>query len=321
MILAGDIGGTKTHLAVFDEGDLRKKIFEKKYSSKEYPDLLSIVVDFLSSFDGKVEKGCFGVAGPVHDGKCKTTNLPWELDAKEIGKGASLKASLINDLEANAYGISILNEEELFVLHEGKKISGNRALIAPGTGLGEAGMFWDGKKHTPFASEGGHTDFAPRDEIEMELLRYLIEKFGHVSYERIISGPGIYELYRFLVDMRLEEEDSDVRLAFMEKDPPRVITELALEGRDILCERAVDWFISIFGAEAGNVALKFLAVGGFYLGGGIVPDLVELIKEGDFMRSFADKGRFATLVNDIPVTVILNEETPLLGAAYFAANH
>lgn len=320
-ILAGDIGGTKTHLAIFDENDLRKKIFEKKYASADHAGFLSIVQDFLSSFpsqEGVVKKACFGVAGPVQKGKCKATNLPWIIDAGEIAKASSLSTVvLLNDLEANAYGISLLKEDEFFVLNEGIKKEGNCALIAAGTGLGEAGMFWDGVQHIPFACEGGHADFAPRDELEMELLRYLIEKYGHVSYEQVVSGPGIYQLYRFLVDMHLEEEDPEVRAAFSSSDPPKVITQLAVEGKDMLAERAVDWFISLYGAEAGNLALKFLAVGGVYIGGGLAPRLVSLLQRGDFIRSFVDKGRFAKLLSEIPIRIILNNETPLLGAAFY----
>ncbi len=322
-ILAGDIGGTKTHLAVFDDSDLRKKIFEKKYASASHADFLSIVRDFLSSFpskEGTLKKACFGVAGPVQGGKCKTTNLPWIIDAGEVEKATSLSSVvLLNDLEANAYGIPLLREEELFILHEGTKKIGNCALIAAGTGLGEAGMVWDGMRHIPFACEGGHADFAPRDELEMELLRYLIEQSGHVSYERVISGPGIYQLYRFLVDMHLEEEDPEVRNAFSISDPPKVITQLALEQKDRLAERAVDWFISLYGAEAGNLALKFLAFGGVYLGGGLAPRLASLLRNGDFMSSFINKGRFAGLLNEIPVRIILNNETALLGAAAYVA--
>ena len=202
-------------------------------------------------------------------------------------------------------------------MHAGQKKTGNCALISAGTGLGEAGMFWDGSQHIPFACEGGHTDFAPRDELEMELLRYLIEKYGHVSFERVISGPGIYELYRFLVDMHLEEEDPEVRRDFSLTDPPHVITNLALEGEDPLAVRAVDWFSSLYGAEAGNLALKFLARGGVYLGGGLAPRLAAILEKGDFMSSFVDKGRFAALLRDIPIRIILNDETALLGAAYY----
>lgn len=315
--LVGDIGGTKTHLAVIDELDLRKKIFEKTYASKEYADFLLIVQDFLSAYKDKLNMACFGVAGPVQEGRCKTTNLPWVIDAKETEKAVSLPVFLLNDLEANAYGIPVLKEDELFVLNPGKKKTGNRALIAAGTGLGEAGIFWDGEQHIPFACEGGHVDFGPRDELEMELLRYLIEQYGHVSYERVVSGPGIYDLYRFLVDMRLEEENPEVRNAFSLTSPPLVISKLALEESDPAAERTIEWFISLYGAEAGNLALKFLAVGGVYIGGGIAPHLIPLLKNGEFMRSFVKKGRFASLLNDIPIHVILNSETPLLGCAAY----
>ena len=319
-ILAGDIGGTKTHLALFEESDLRKKLFEKKYASRDHADFLSIVSDFLSSVE-MPKKACFGVAGPVMEGVCKTTNLPWIIDTKEIAKKFSIpQVELLNDLEANGYGISLLDKVEIAILNEGKKKPGNCAIVSAGTGLGEAGMFWDGKRHVPFACEGGHTDFAPRDELEMEFLRYLIEQFGHVSYERVVSGPGIHEMYRFLVDMRLEEEDPEVRNAFSLADPPLVITKLALEGKDVVSERAIDWFLSLYGAEAGNTALKFFAVGGVYLGGGLAPHLLPLLRTSDFMTSFVDKGRFSNLLREIPVSVILNPECALLGAANYISS-
>jgi glucokinase len=294
--LVGDIGGTKTHLAAMDEKDLRKKLYEKKYVSKEYPDLLSIIQDFLLTYSAEknaLKGACFGVAGPVQEGRCKATNLPWTIDAQEIAQALSLPSiGLINDLEAHAWGIPLLKEEEIFVLQKGIAKKGNKALLAAGTGLGEAGLFWNGEKHIPFATEGGHADFAPRDELEMELLRYLIEQHPHVSCERVVSGPGLYQLYRFLVDMRLEEEDPEVRKAFSVSDPPRVITQLALEEKDDAAMRAVEWFISLYGAEAGNVALKFLTYEGIYLSGGIAPQLLSLLQKGEFLEAFAKKGRF-----------------------------
>ncbi len=320
-ILVGDIGGTKSYLALLDEGNPRKRIFEKRYESRKFEDFVPIVQDFLLNLSlekGVIKKACFGVAGPVYEGRCKTTNLPWILDVKEIAKATSIDhVAFLNDLEAMAYGIPLLQEDEVVVLHTGEQKIGNRALLAAGTGLGEVGLFWNGKEHIPFASEGGHADLAPRDELEMELLRYLTDQFGHVSYERVVSGPGIYQLYRFLVDMRLEEEDPEVRRAFAETDPPQVIAQLAMGDEDPVANRAVEWFISFYGAEAGNVALKFLAVGGIYIGGSIAVYLAPLLKRGGFMRAFTEKGRFAPLLKDIPVRIILNQETALLGAANY----
>ncbi len=323
-ILGGDIGGTKTHLALFPEGNFREKLFQKKYASHDHKDLLSIIRDFLSSSPLKGEaphKAGFGVAGPVIDGKCKATNLPWIIDAQQIATEFSIPhIALLNDLEANAYGIPQLHEDEIFILNEGHAETGNRALISAGTGLGEAGIIWDGTRHIPFACEGGHADFAPRDELEMELLRYLKEKYDHTSYERVISGPGIYNIYRFLADMRLEEEDPEIRRTFTVKDPPHVITELALEESDPLAERAVNWFLSLYGAEAGNTALKFLSINGLYLGGGLAPLLLPLLEKSNFMASFINKGRFSTLLQNIPVRVILNSECTLMGAGSYIAN-
>lgn len=317
-ILVGDIGGTKTHLAIVDEKDARKKLFEKKYNSKDYEDFLSLLRDFLKNCSEiPIKKVGLGVAGPVQKRTCKTTNLPWVLVAEEITKEVGAPATLLNDLEATGYAISALRKEEFFTLNEGKRKEGNCAVLAPGTGLGEAGMIWNGTHHVPFACEGGHVDFAPRDELEMELLRYCIEEYGHVSYERLISGPGIYQMYRFLVDMRLEEEDPETRRAFFENDPPVVIAQLALEEEDPVAIRTMHWFASLYGAEAGNVALKFFSLGGIYLAGRITSSLASFIQESEFMKSFADKGRFTALLKDIPVHIVLNEETVLLGIACF----
>ncbi len=316
MILAGDIGGTNTRLCLFDGS--KKVGEEKKYQSQKYQSLEAIVREFLGS--QKVERGCFGVAGPVRDGKSKVTNLTWTVDVTAISKAFQIpNVYLLNDLEANAYGLKALSKEELFLLHEGKKQVGNRALIAAGTGLGEAGLFWNGKEHIPFACEGGHTDFAPRDSKEIELFIYLQKKFGHVSYERVVSGPGLQNIFRFLVDTGKELWTTDVKEAMREKDPARVISEWGRLGKDKACAQALDWFISLYGAEAGNMALKFLALGGFYVGGGIAPHLTDKMRKGTFFSSFIGKGRFDELLSSIPIWVVMNDNAALLGAAYYAA--
>ena len=210
-----------------------------------------------------MERACFGVAGPVRDGRCRITNLPWVIDAGHISRTLQIPSvSLLNDLEANAYGLKALKKEELFCLHAGKPQTGNQALIAAGTGLGEAGLFWDGKEHRPFACEGGHVDFAPRNELEIELLLYLKTKFGHVSYERIVSGPGLHSLFQFLIDSGREKWDPALQKEMENGDPSKVISHWGKEGKDRACLRAVDWFLSIYGSEAGNMALKFFALGG-----------------------------------------------------------
>lgn len=322
MLLAGDIGGTKTRLALFS--GIRKIIYEEKFVSHEFTNLSHIVKIFLSKRKVSPKKACFAVAGPVHNGKCQATNLPWLIDAKKLAKDLKISSVfLINDLESVGYGIPSLNSKELFCLNKGKARGGNAAIVAAGTGLGEAGLYWDGKKHHPFPSEGGHTDFGARTEVEMELYRYLKKKYPHISYERIVSGPGIHNIYKFLIAMRLEKEKPEIRARILKEDPPRVITEAAMKNECAACMHAVDWFISLYGAEAGNVALKFLALGGIYIGGGIAPKIVKEMPDLPklFMRSFLDKGRFAPLLSEVPVHVILNENIGLFGAANYARTH
>lgn len=315
MIVAGDVGGTNTRLAFFENG--KKVGDEKKFPSQKYRSLEEILAEFLQG--KKVKCACFGVAGPVREGKSKITNLPWVLDASHISKTLQIpNVYLLNDLEANAYGLRVLKKEDLFLLHEGKKQKGNQALIAAGTGLGEAGLFWDGNKHHPFACEGGHTDFAPRNPIEMELLSYLQKKFDHVSYERVVSGPGLHNLFQFLIDTGRQKWDPQVKAEMEKGDPSRVISEWGRENRDEACMKALDWFLSLYGAEAGNMALKFFAIGGFYIGGGIAPNLVEAFKRGSFRSSFVDKGRFRELLESIPIWIVLNDHAALLGAASYA---
>lgn len=321
VYLAGDIGGTKTHLALYreDKGAL-VTLKDQKFSSKKYSDLKTIVKEFLR--DEKVEAGkaCFGIAGPVRNGKSQATNLPWLVDSERLVKELHIdKVCLINDLEANAYGLNMLKDEELFTLNKGdSKAEGNRAIVSAGTGLGEAGVYFDGKKYHPFACEGGHVDFAPRNDLEDELLRYLRKKFGHVSYERVLSGPGLYNLYSFIIETKKEREDADVLTKIQSGDSPRLISEMGLNEISKACKRTLELFVSIYGAEAGNVALKMLALGGLYIGGGIAPHILSVMKEGEFIDSFKRKGRFCDLLKEVPVRVILNDNTALLGAMYYA---
>lgn len=313
MILAGDIGGTHTRLALFEKG---KRLVMEKFSSQDYSSLAEIVEEFSKTHGKKVKAACFGVAGPIRGGKCEATNLAWIVDAKRLAKVLNLsKVALLNDLEANAYGIRVLKKEELLELHRGASQKGNQALIAAGTGLGEAGMYWNGKEHFPFACEGGHADFAARNEKEFELFQYLKEKYEHVSYERVVSGPGLHEIYQFLTEKGYEKSSMQVEAEMAKKDPSRVITE---QTKDPACAHAVDWFLSCYGAEAGNLALKFLALGGLFIGGGIAPILAKKMKEGAFYTAFIEKGRFQPLLESIPIHVILNDSAALLGAAYYA---
>ncbi len=313
VYLIGDVGGTKTHLAFYDGSVLR----EQKFPSGDYDCLAAIAKEFLAGGE-KIEKACFGIAGPVRDGRCQTTNLPWVIDAAELGKELGIECVyLLNDLEANAWGINALSEDQLYTLNKGEDVKGNCALISAGTGLGEAGIYYAGAEHRPFATEGGHADFAPRTDLEIELLCYLRERFkGHVSYERILSGPGLGNIYRFLVDKKGCE---DVLGSVDEKSLPKMISERGLEAKGSTCQKALEIFVDLYGAEAGNVALKFLTLGGIYVGGGIAPKILRAIQEGAFMKSFYSKGRFEGLLKSIPVRVILEENTALLGAGYFVS--
>lgn len=315
MILAGDIGGTNTRLALFENGKMVGD--KKKFSSHQYESLEAVIQEFLQG--KKVEKACFGVAGPVRHGKAQVTNLPWSIDSAYITQTLNIPAVfLINDLEANAYGIGALGPDELFCIHEGEKQEGNQALIAAGTGLGEAGLFWNGKEHIPFACEGGHTDFAPRNELEIELLIYLQKKYDHVSYERVVSGPGLINLFRFLIDTKKEKLNPEVKELMEKDDPAKVISGWGMQNRDAACSHAIDWFLSIYGAEAGNMALKFLSLSGLYVGGGIAPHMKDKMRKGTFLSSFLGKGRFNELLKTIPIWLVLNDSAALLGAARYA---
>lgn len=319
MILAGDIGGTKVHLALFQYSNGLQLIKEEKYHSHEYDGLSSILKLFLQSHE-KIPKACFGIAGPIQDNRCKATNLPWIIDGALLSQEMNIKKVwLINDLEANAWGLRCLSPKELYTLNEGNsKAKGNAALISAGTGLGEAGLYWDGEKHHPFACEGGHADFAPHSDMEIELLKYLRKKNEHVSYERLVSGPGLSNIYQFLIEEGLEKEEKEFADAKKNNNLPKIITEFALAKKNQACVRALDCFVSIYGSEAGNLALKFMAIGGVFIGGGIAPKILKALESGIFMKAFVSKGRFAPLLSGIPIKVVLNENTALLGAAQYA---
>ncbi len=322
MILAGDIGGTNTRLGFFElEGDRLKAAAMDVYPSREYESLDEIVVKFVAKHDQRAERACFGVAGPVISGRSRVSNLDWDVDADRLAQRLGLNTvTLSNDLEVNAYGIASLAPEDFVVLNEGEAdASGNEALISAGTGLGEAGLRWEGRCHRPFPSEGGHVDFAPRDKTEADLLFFLMKEFPHVSYERVLSGPGLYNIYRFLLDTGREEEPKWLAEQIRESDPPVVVTRCALTGQSQLCAEALDLFVSIYGAEAGNLALKLMATGGVFIGGGIAPRIVEKLLEGTFMDAFVDKGRMTPVLERVPVRVIRNDRAALLGAARLAS--
>ncbi len=324
MILAGDIGGTNTRLALVEtvSGNLTI-VAEQTFPSREHTSLEATIAEFLFLHSCKLTRATFGIAGPVRNGRCEATNLPWVVDSKAVAKRLHLKhVGLINDLEANAYGISALESKDFVILNKGaRNARGNRAIISAGTGLGEAGMYWDGSIHRPFASEGGHVDFAPRNHLEMELLEYSLKRYRRVSYERLLSGPGLAHVYQFLKDTKKAEEPPWLAEKLRQGgDPAPIISQQALEGRTLICIQALEIFVSLYGAEAGNLALKLMATGGVYLGGGIAPKIISKLKEAEFINAFTAKGRMRPLLQDMPVRVIMNPKTALLGAARHAAS-
>jgi len=316
MILAGDIGGTNSRLAVFDPHAGWTPALERVYSSRAHGSLDEILAAFLDEHRVRPRHACFGVAGPVRDGRCVATNLPWIVDAAGIGAQIGAPTWVINDLEANAYGLATLGPGDLELLHAGLVgARGNAAIIAAGTGLGEAGLYWDGGAHHPFATEGGHASFAPGDADDADLLRWLRARHDHVSWERLVSGPGLVALYEFLRDTGREREDPALAEAMRVDDPGAAITRAALVGGSALAEATLDWFVRLYGAEAGNLALKVMATGGVWLGGGIAPRIVPKLRDGAFMQAFLAKGRMQPLLAAMPVHVILNDRTALRGAA------
>jgi glucokinase len=320
MILAGDVGGTKVHLALYDfvNGELGHTR-DKQFPAKEYSGLEEIVREFLGA--DRVSAACFGVPGPVRDGRLRLTNLPWTLDSRGLAAALAIDhVFLINDLEANGYGVAELSADQIFTLNEGDASQvGNRALLAAGTGLGEGYLVWNGHHHIPYPSEGGHADYAPRNEDEIDLLRYLKQKYnGRISFERVVSGMGLTNVYEFLREVRGVEEPAWLAERMAAEDPNAVITELALAAKSEICEKALDMFVSAYGAEAGNLALKVLSVGGLYVGGGIAPRILEKLKDGTFIKAFTDKGRLSQLLVNMPVRVILESRAALLGAAAYA---
>ena len=322
MILAGDIGGTHARLAFFEATNGHFRLISASvFPSREYAGLDAIATKFIETANLHPDAACFGIAGPVRNGRVETSNLPWIIESKTLANELRIpKTLLINDLEANAWGIATLEQKDVVPLNRvsGAAI-GNQAIIAAGTGLGEAGMYWDGTRHHIFAAEGGHADFAPNNELEIELLRYLAARYGHVSCERVLSGPGLVNVFCFLRDTGRGTEAEWLTEEMQQGDPAAAISRAAMEGKCGLSEQALNMFISIYAAEAGNLALKILATGGLYLGGGIAPKLLPKLREPQFMRVFVSKGRMQGLMESMPVKVITNDNTALMGAARCAA--
>jgi len=298
MILAGDIGGTKTHLGVFDLVDGHPQLSRSTvFQSAKYSGLADIVSEFLTAESVRVSAAAFGVAGPVNEGRVATTNLPWVVIAQELAELLGIeRVTLLNDLESVGYGVALLSDNELAVVNEGRKQDGNAGIVAAGTGLGIAGLFWDGKSHIPSASEGGHVDFAPRNEVEMELLTFMLRRHSHVSVERLVSGPGLHTIYEFLKEQEHLEESESLARRLQNEDPSNVISTAALSGESVLALAALDLFTAVYGATAGNLALTLMAKGGIYVGGGIAPKILPKLMDGTFLKAYLDKGRFTKLL-------------------------
>ncbi len=323
MIVAGDIGGTNARLATF-EVQAGRLLLTKEiiYPSRSAPDLESIVRRFVQEVRPSATAAALGVAGPVKGGRTETPNLPWVVDAARLTDILAVpKVTLLNDLKANAYGLRHLGPTDLAILQSGANDAvGNQAILSAGTGLGCAGLYWDGDRHRPFATEGGHADFAPRTRLEADLMESIAREKGRVSFERILSGSGLVRIYRFLRDRSGVAEPAALTERFAKEDPAAVVSRCALDELDPVCVQALSMFVSIYGAEAGNVALRMLATGGVFLGGGIAPKILSRFKrDGLFMTAFLDKGRMRALLEAIPVLVVLNDRAALWGAAHCAA--
>src|SRR5262245_57175374 len=322
MLLAGDIGGTKTDLAIFSvEGGPHSPLTQTQVHSADYPSLQALVTEFLKKVKTPVERACFDVAGPVIDGRVKITNLPWVMDEASLAEDLNLKSvRLMNDLEAVARAIPILRPKDVRTLNAGQPVpKGAIGVVAPGTGLGESFLTWDGSKYVSHSSEGGHSDFAPRDERQIGLLRYMLDLFDHVGVERVCSGIGIPNIYEYLRDIEQIPENPEIaRLIAASKDHNAVIIDTAVSPQNPskLCKATADTFVAILASEAANLALKVMATGGIYLAGGIPLHMLKLLEGPAFMESFKRKGRFAELMTRIPVHVILTRAALVGAAAY-----
>lgn len=320
-ILAGDIGGTKASLATFRVvGHELVLIRNQRYPSASYAGLNAILRDYLAEDERPILAAGFGIPGPVQDNRAKATNLSWGVNAAEISAEFEIPhVVLLNDLAANAYGLSHLKPGDFTTIQKGAPdASGNRSVVSPGTGLGEAGLFWDGRRHHVWACEGGHADFAPRNELEIALLEHLLKQFAHVSVERVASGMGIENIYKFLRDTGRGKELPAVAAEMKTTDPNRVISKYADSGACPMCMQTLEIFAACLGGEAGNMALKSMALGGVFLGGGLPAKLLPHLQNAGFLHAFNDKGRMAPLLERIPVVVVMNDASALLGAGYYA---
>ncbi|WP_456416475.1 glucokinase [Thiolapillus sp.] len=320
-ILAGDIGGTNTRLAVFaTRGRVLEPLVAQIYSSRRHTSLQDILRLFLDTHKPDFQGAAFGIAGPVRDGVGRVTNLPWKIKRGQLAREIGIpQVWLLNDLEANAWGLNALDSRDLYTLNPGRKNArGNRSIISAGTGLGEAGLFWNGKQHQPFASEGGHSDFSPASEIEIALLQYLRQRYDHVSWELVVSGMGLINIHDFLCVYHREKIPRWLLEAMLGGDAAVAISRAAQEKKCPVCTEALALFVRLYGREAGNHALKIMATGGVYIGGGIAPKILEQLQDKTFLEAFFAKGSMEALMRDMPVTVVLNENTALYGSALYA---
>jgi glucokinase len=323
LVLAGDIGGTKTRLGLFEaDGGRLTPGAERTYSSAAYATFDELVAGFVAETGARCDGAGLGIAGPVAGRRVHTTNLPWLIDADDLERRLAIPSvRLLNDLEATAWGLDELAPEDLAVLQEGDRTAqGNRAVIAAGTGLGEAGLFWEGGRFRPFATEGGHASFSPADALELDFLRFLSERHGHVSWERVLSGPGLVNVFQFMLVHGGETVPEWLGVALSERDAAAVIVEAARRQGHPACVAAVELFVRLYGSEAGNLALHHLATGGVFVAGGIAPKILDFLSAPSFRTAFSAKGRLQGLLERIRVTVVLNERTALLGAARAATS-
>lgn len=322
VILAGDVGGTKTHLGLFRvENGAPLLLREYRYATADFPSLEKVCIDFLGAANEPIRSACFGVPGPIINGEARATNVSWRMQEASLSRALDgTRVRLINDLGAAAYGVIHLADSEVCVIQRGafQPHQGDIAIIAAGTGLGESALVFENGRYYAVASEGGHATFAPRDDEQIELYRSLRARFGHVSAERVLSGPGLFNIYSFLRERSGTPEPDWLTARFAKEDASAVVSEAALERRDAECVHALEMFVDIYGAEAGNLALKVLALGGVYLSGGIAPKILPALTDGRFIRAFLDKGRLDEMLSKIEVRVALNEGVGLIGAAYCA---
>ena len=319
-VLAADVGGTKTNLALFKaHGDAITSIKTDTYPSRGYNSFSDVAKAFLGDIS-ILNRVCLGIAGPVVDGRSKGTNLTWRVDAREVMQKLQVNCvHLLNDLEINAYGMAALRPEEIITVNEGEDhLEGNVALISPGTGLGEAGLFWEGERLHPFATEGGHCDFSPRSDLDIDLLKYLRNQFGRVSWERLISGPGIYNIFKFLRDDLKRPVPEWLAEQIKAEDPPKVISE-ASNKNCAICKETIQLFTKYLAIESANLALKIKSTGGLYIGGGIVPKIIDQFSNAFFLAHFIAAGRLQPILTKTAIKIILNPDTALLGAAYYGA--